>query len=50
LEEYDAQFMEGSEGSTRAAAKRLTQQIRRELVEATINAPDWYACSPLTSA
>jgi hypothetical protein len=33
--------MEESEGSARLAAKRLTSQIRRQLVETTINAPDW---------
>lgn len=36
------QFMDDSEGASRAAVKRLTGQIYTQLVEATINAPDWY--------
>lgn len=32
-----------SEDAPRAAVKRLTATIERELVEATVNAPDWWA-------
>jgi len=42
MDEYQEQFLSGLEGAPRAAAKRLTRAIERELVEATINAPDWY--------
>ncbi|OAX39732.1 hypothetical protein K503DRAFT_738887 [Rhizopogon vinicolor AM-OR11-026] len=40
-DEYKEQFFSGLEGAPRAAVKRLTRAIERELVEATINAPDW---------
>jgi hypothetical protein len=33
--------MEESEGASRAAVKRLTGKLYSNLVEATINAPDW---------
>jgi glycerol-3-phosphate O-acyltransferase / dihydroxyacetone phosphate acyltransferase len=42
MDEYKEQFFSDLEGAPRAAAKRLTGAIERELVEATINAPDWY--------
>ena len=35
------QFLSPEEGAARAAVKRLTATIERELVEATINATDW---------
>ncbi|KIJ68024.1 hypothetical protein HYDPIDRAFT_107608 [Hydnomerulius pinastri MD-312] len=41
MEEYREQFFSDVEGTPRAAVKRLTRTIERELVEATINAPDW---------
>ncbi|KAG1829658.1 hypothetical protein EV424DRAFT_1526312 [Suillus variegatus] len=41
MDEYKEQFFSDLEGAPRAAAKRLTGAIERELVEATINAPDW---------
>ncbi|KAG2122825.1 hypothetical protein BD769DRAFT_957506 [Suillus cothurnatus] len=41
MDEYKEQFFSDLEGAPRAAAKRLTRAIERELVEATINAPDW---------
>ena len=41
MEEYKGQFLSGAEGAPRAAVKRLTKAIENELVEATINAPDW---------
>lgn len=41
MDEFKEQFFSGLEGAPRAAAKRLTRAIERELVEATINAPDW---------
>ncbi|KAJ8583317.1 hypothetical protein M405DRAFT_799415 [Rhizopogon salebrosus TDB-379] len=41
MDEYKEQFFSGIEGAPRAAVKRLTRAIERELVEGTINAPDW---------
>ncbi|KAF8644803.1 hypothetical protein AX16_008263 [Volvariella volvacea WC 439] len=41
MDPYKEQFFSGAEGAPRAAVKRLTGTIERELVEATINAPDW---------
>lgn len=42
MDEYMEQFLSSEEGASRAAVKRLTRKIQDELVEATINAPDWY--------
>lgn len=42
MDDYKEQFFSDQEGAPRAAVKRLTRAIERELVEATINAPDWY--------
>jgi glycerol-3-phosphate O-acyltransferase / dihydroxyacetone phosphate acyltransferase len=41
MEPFLEQFLSPTEGAARAAVKRLTAAIERELVEATINAPDW---------
>lgn len=41
MDAYKDEFMSGIEGARRAAIKRLTHTIESELVEATINAPDW---------
>jgi glycerol-3-phosphate O-acyltransferase/dihydroxyacetone phosphate acyltransferase len=41
MDAYLEQFHSGEEGAPRVAAKRLTRAIENELVEATINAPDW---------
>ena len=41
MDAYLDQFMSGGEGAARVAVKRLTAQLERELIEATINAPDW---------
>ncbi|KAI0355696.1 glycerol-3-phosphate-acyltransferase [Trametes cingulata] len=41
MDEYIEQFLSEQEGAPRAAVKRLTAAIERELTEATINAPDW---------
>jgi glycerol-3-phosphate O-acyltransferase/dihydroxyacetone phosphate acyltransferase len=41
MESYKEQFFSGIEGAQRAAVKRLTRTIEDELIEATINAPDW---------
>lgn len=55
MDEYKQQFFSEEEGASRAAVKRLSRAIERELVEATINAPDWFvrpcrlACYLLTS-
>jgi glycerol-3-phosphate O-acyltransferase/dihydroxyacetone phosphate acyltransferase len=42
MDPFKEQFLSGVEGAPRAAVKRLTNLIVKELVEATINAPDWY--------
>ncbi|KAL0572774.1 hypothetical protein V5O48_009187 [Marasmius crinis-equi] len=41
MDPYKEQFFSANEGAPRTAAKQLTRQIENELVEATINAPDW---------
>ncbi|TFK25729.1 hypothetical protein FA15DRAFT_668252 [Coprinopsis marcescibilis] len=38
---YKDQFFSGEENASRNAVKSLTRKIESELVEATINAPDW---------
>jgi hypothetical protein len=42
MDEYMVQFMDESEGSSRAAVKRLRNKIYSDLIEGTINSPDWY--------
>ena len=46
MDEYRAQFFSDVEGMPRAAVKRLTRTIERQLVETTINAPDWLVLYP----
>jgi glycerol-3-phosphate O-acyltransferase/dihydroxyacetone phosphate acyltransferase len=41
MDAYKEEFMSGIEGGPRAAIKQLTRAIEGELIEATINAPDW---------
>ncbi len=41
MDQYMDQFLSSEEGAARAAVKRLTANIEQELVQATINAPDW---------
>jgi glycerol-3-phosphate O-acyltransferase / dihydroxyacetone phosphate acyltransferase len=41
MDEYTEQFFSDREGAPRAAVKRLTRAIEQQLVETTINAPDW---------
>ena len=41
MDEYVEQFSSDKEGAHRLAVKRLTANIERELLEATVNAPDW---------
>lgn len=41
LNAYIEQFMSTEEGAPRAAVKRLTATSEQQLIEATINAPDW---------
>ncbi|KAJ3570953.1 hypothetical protein NP233_g4059 [Leucocoprinus birnbaumii] len=41
MDPYKEQFFSSEEGAPRAAVKRLTQAIEQELIEASINAPDW---------
>jgi len=38
---YKEQFFSGDEGAPRLAVKRLTSAIENQLVENSINAPDW---------
>jgi len=42
MEPFKEQFCSSEEGAPRAAVKRLTQAIKEQLIEATINAPDWW--------
>jgi len=44
LDPYKEQFFSDEEGAPRLAVKRLTHAIEEQLVENTINAPDWYVC------
>ncbi|KAF7315927.1 PlsC domain-containing protein [Mycena indigotica] len=41
MDDYVEQFSSEAEGAPRAAVKRLTRAIEKQLVETTINAPDW---------
>ncbi|KAF8161060.1 hypothetical protein B0H34DRAFT_699266 [Crassisporium funariophilum] len=41
MDQYKDQFFSGEEGAPRAAVKRLTSAIETELIETSINAPDW---------
>ncbi|KAI0028599.1 hypothetical protein K488DRAFT_89590 [Vararia minispora EC-137] len=41
MEPYIGQFLALGEGESRAAVKRLTHEIEMQLIEMTINAPDW---------
>jgi glycerol-3-phosphate O-acyltransferase/dihydroxyacetone phosphate acyltransferase len=41
MDAYKEEFLSTAEGASRAAVKRLTRAIEDELLEATINAPDW---------
>lgn len=41
MDAYKEQFFSSIDGEARAAVKRLTRTIENELVETSINAPDW---------
>lgn len=41
MEAFIGQFMSEEDGAPRAAVKRLTAAVERELTELTVNAPDW---------
>ncbi|KAL0956984.1 hypothetical protein HGRIS_003085 [Hohenbuehelia grisea] len=41
MKDYKEQFFSEVEGASRAAVKRLTRAIETELIQTTINAPDW---------
>lgn len=41
MDSYKQQFFSSIDGEARAAVKRLTRTIENELVETSINAPDW---------
>jgi hypothetical protein len=43
MDQYKEQFLSGVEGASRTAVKRLTKAIESQLIESTINAPDWSA-------
>lgn len=50
--DYKEQFLSSEENAPRAAVKLVTKQVEAELVEATVNAPDWYVfeyVAPLSS-
>ena len=42
MDPYLDQFLSPQEGASRAAVKRLTATIEQQLIEATVNAPDWH--------
>lgn len=42
MDSYLSQFLSEVDGDPRAGVKRLTRQIEKELLEASINAPNWY--------
>jgi hypothetical protein len=42
LSPFMPEFMSGTDGAARSAAKKLTSAIYSSLVQNTINAPDWY--------
>jgi hypothetical protein len=52
MDPFKEQFFSSQEGAPRAAVKRLTHTIEQELIEASINAPDWcvQACLSLIIA
>ncbi|KAG6334586.1 hypothetical protein ID866_4496 [Astraeus odoratus] len=50
MDEYKDHFFSDREGAPRAAVKRLTRAIEQQLVETTINAPDWFGRETLYSA
>lgn len=41
MDEFREQFMSTVQGEPRSAVKRLTHRIEQEMVELTVNAPDW---------
>ncbi|KAJ7049910.1 hypothetical protein C8F01DRAFT_1180895 [Mycena amicta] len=41
MDDFVEQFFSDAEGAPRAAVKRLTRAIEAQLLESTINAPDW---------
>lgn len=41
MDEFRAQFVSSVEGEPRFAVKRLTHRIEQDMVELTVNAPDW---------
>ena len=42
VETYREEFLNGDDLARRSMAKTISQQIEKQLVEATINAPNWY--------
>ncbi|KAL7418530.1 hypothetical protein Q5752_006988 [Cryptotrichosporon argae] len=41
VEDYEEEFLSEKEGASKAAVKRMTKKIEQELLEITVNAPDW---------
>ena len=41
MDAFVDEFFSDLEGASRTAVKRLTHAIETEIVETTINAPDW---------
>ena len=52
--DYAAEFLSGAEGAEKTTVKKLTKEIGSQLVDMTINAPNWFISfeipnhSPLT--
>nr|GAT57513.1 predicted protein [Mycena chlorophos] len=41
MDSFTEEFFSDAEGAARSAVKKLTRQVEKEIVEKTINAPDW---------
>lgn len=44
LDALEAEFLSGEDGAAKRAAKQLTVEIEKSLVDMSINAPDWCVC------
>lgn len=42
MDSFLDQFLSSEDDASRLAVKRLTATIERQLVEQTVNAPDWF--------
>jgi 1-acyl-sn-glycerol-3-phosphate acyltransferase len=41
MKKYEQDFLSGEEGAAKSAVKKLTRDIGNQMVELTVNAPDW---------